>query len=253
MPVVTPDELITLVVDVERPRDPLEGDTSPAARSRGHPGVRRRPARSGISRRRRARPAPAVPRTTVARRRLRARERRARPVDRGRRRGPGRGRRRLGGDGRPRPITCQRSDLRGSLRRGRSERMLQWVPDPGRASPRWHRSCAPAVARASSTPTGRHRAVGRGGRSHAARRNLRHAGLVGLGPGHVTPTDGWVPMADLADDLLDAGQLEAHERDTVVATIEDAVRRGRSRCARRRRADPGSHVVQQHPEQQRRS
>ena len=141
----------------------------------------------------------------------------------------------------------------------RSERMLQWVPDPARAVAEMARVVRPGgvvcltdsdwstlefdvddpdigrrvhetfgVDRARQTTVG-----GRLGRLAEA------AGLVPLAEASATQIwkswdpdesprpDGWAPMAVMAGTMVEAGQLKEDEVDWFVETVEEAARQGR--------------------------
>jgi SAM-dependent methyltransferase len=141
----------------------------------------------------------------------------------------------------------------------RSERMLQWVPDPALAVAEMARVVRPG-GRVSLIDTDwstytidvdnpelseRVRAtygVERNRRSLVGAHLADLARAAGLEPTADTSAtqvwskwdpdntprlDGWVTMHDLADDLIGAGQLDARERDEFVTTIHDAARAGR--------------------------
>jgi len=141
----------------------------------------------------------------------------------------------------------------------RSERMLQWVPDPARAVAEMARVLRPgglvcltdsdwstldldvgdpdiarrvhgtfAVDRARQTTVGRRLAS-----------LAEAAGLVPLAettatqvwsswdPDESPRPHGWAPMVVMAESLVDAGQLTADEVDQFVETVEEAARQGR--------------------------
>ena len=141
----------------------------------------------------------------------------------------------------------------------RSERMLQWVPDPARAVAEMARVLRPGglvcltdsdwstldfdvgdpdiarrVHETFAVDRGRQTTVG--GRL----RNLAEAaGLVPLADASATQVwaswdpdesprpDGWAPMAVMAEAMVAAGQLTADEVDRFVETVEQAARQGR--------------------------
>ena len=141
----------------------------------------------------------------------------------------------------------------------RSERMLQWVPDPARAVAEMARVLRPGgrvcitdsdwstfdldvddpdIARRVHETFG----VDRGRQTTVGGRLTRlaeAAGLVPLADASATQVwsnwnpdesprpDGWVPMAVMAEALVDAGQLAADEVDRFVETAEEAARQGR--------------------------
>lgn len=141
----------------------------------------------------------------------------------------------------------------------RSERMLQWVPDPARAIAEMARVLRPGglvcltdsdwstfdldvgnpdIARRVQETFGvdRTRQTTVGGRLASL---AEAAGLVPVGETSATQVwsswhpdksprpDGWVPMAVMAEPLVEAGQLAADEVDWFVETVEDAARQGR--------------------------
>lgn len=150
-------------------------------------------------------------------------------------------------------------DADGEFDAVRSERMLQWVPDPARAVAEMARVVRPGgrvcvidtdwstyaidvgdpeIARAVNATYG----VERNRQSLVGGRLAALATAAGLQPVAETSAtqvwtdwdpdaqprlDGWVPMADLADDLISAGELDANGRDAFVASIHDAARAGR--------------------------
>lgn len=141
----------------------------------------------------------------------------------------------------------------------RSERMLQWVPDPARAVAEMARVLRPGglvcltdsdwstldfdvgdpdIARRVRETFGvdRGRQTTVGGRL----RSLAEAtGLVPLAEASATQVwarwdpdesarpDGWAPMAVMARSLVEAGQLRADKVDRFVETVEAAARQGR--------------------------
>jgi SAM-dependent methyltransferase len=141
----------------------------------------------------------------------------------------------------------------------RSERMLQWVPDPGQAVAEMAGWCGPAAWCASSTPTGRRSTlevgdpdiarrvrdtygVDRGRPSTVGGRLAGLAEAAGLrplaessatqvwsswNPDASARPDGWAPMSLHADDLVAAGNLSHDERGWFIDTISDAARQGR--------------------------
>lgn len=141
----------------------------------------------------------------------------------------------------------------------RSERMLQWTPDPATAVSEMARVVRPGgrvclidtdwstydievgdpnlSQRVQSTyGTERNRKSLVGARLAAL---AKRAGLETVtetsatqvwsewDPDKTPRLDGWVPMRDLADDLISASQLDPTERETFVATIHNAARAGR--------------------------
>lgn len=141
----------------------------------------------------------------------------------------------------------------------RSERMLQWVPDPARAVAEMARVLRPGglvcltdsdwstldfgvgdpdiarrVRETFGVDRGRQTTVGGRLRSLA-----EAAGLVPLAEASATQVwaswdpdasprpDGWAPMAVMAESLVEAGQLAAVEVDWFVETVEEAARQGR--------------------------
>jgi SAM-dependent methyltransferase len=141
----------------------------------------------------------------------------------------------------------------------RSERMLQWVPDPGRAVAEMARVVRPGgLVCLTDTDwstfdldvgdpdiSRRVRDTYRVDRRRPTTVGGRLAGLaeaVGLRPlaeskaaqvwsswdsdASARP-DGWAPMSLHADDLIDAGNLAADEREWFIDIIIDAARRGR--------------------------
>lgn len=141
----------------------------------------------------------------------------------------------------------------------RSERMLQWVPDPAQAVVEMARVVRPGgrvclidtdwstydIEAGDPALSQRVRdtyAVERNRKSLVGARLAELARLAGLDviaetsatqvwsewdPDAVPRLDGWVTMRDLADDLISAGQLDARERDAFVTTIHEAAREGR--------------------------
>lgn len=141
----------------------------------------------------------------------------------------------------------------------RSERMLQWVPDPARAVAEMARVLRPGglvcltdsdwstldfdagdpdIARRVLETFGvdRDRQTTVGGRLTGL---AAAAGLLPLAekaatqvwsdwnPDESPRPDGWVPMAIMAEALVEAGKLAADEVDWFVQTVEDAARQGR--------------------------
>lgn len=141
----------------------------------------------------------------------------------------------------------------------RSERMLQWVPDPARAVAEMARVLRPGglvcltdsdwstlafdvgdpdIARRVHETFGvdRGRQTTIGGRLRSL---AEAAGLVplaetsatqvwpGWDPDESPRPDGWAPMAAMAESLVEAGQLAAVEVDWFVETVEEAARQGR--------------------------
>jgi LmbE family N-acetylglucosaminyl deacetylase len=141
----------------------------------------------------------------------------------------------------------------------RSERMLQWVSDPARAVAEMARVLRPgglmcltdsdwstfdldvgdpAIARRvhETFRVDRDRQTTVGGRLASL---AQAAGLVPLARSTATQVwsswdpdasprpDGWVPMAVMAEPLVDAGQLGKDEVDRFVETVEQAARQGR--------------------------
>jgi LmbE family N-acetylglucosaminyl deacetylase/SAM-dependent methyltransferase len=141
----------------------------------------------------------------------------------------------------------------------RSERMLQWVPDPGRAVAEMARVLRPGgvVCLTDSDWSSLHFDVGdpdiarrvhetfgvdRARQTTVGGRLASLAEAVGLVPrAEMTATqvwsswdpdksprpDGWAPMAVMAEAMVEAGQLSADEVDRFVATVEEAARQGR--------------------------
>jgi len=140
----------------------------------------------------------------------------------------------------------------------RSERMLQWVPDPGRAVAEMARVVRPGglvcltdtdwstyyidigdpgLAQRVRDTFGveRHRPTTVGGRLTSLAEAVGLRALAETTATHVCSQwdpdvsprpDGWAPMAVVADELIAAGQLAADERDQFVQSVEDAARRG---------------------------
>jgi LmbE family N-acetylglucosaminyl deacetylase/SAM-dependent methyltransferase len=141
----------------------------------------------------------------------------------------------------------------------RSERMLQWVPDPARAVAEMARVLRPGgrvcltdsdwatfdldvgdpdIARRVRETFGvdRGRQTTVGGRLGSL---AEAAGLAPLAEASATQVwanwdpdesprpDGWVPMLIMAQSLVEAGQLPADEIDRFVETMEEAARQGR--------------------------
>lgn len=141
----------------------------------------------------------------------------------------------------------------------RSERMLQWVPDPARAVAEMARVLRPGgrvcltdsdwstfvldvgdpdLARRVHDTFGvdRRRQTTVGGR---LARLAESAGLVPLAettatqiwsswdPDVSSRPDGWAPMVVIAESLVEAGQLAVDEVDRFVETVEAAARQGR--------------------------
>jgi SAM-dependent methyltransferase len=141
----------------------------------------------------------------------------------------------------------------------RSERMLQWVPDPARAVAEIARVLRPGgrvcltdsdwstldfnvgdpdIARRVHETFGvdRGRQTTIGGRLAGL---AEGAGLVplaetsatqvwaGWDPDESPRPDGWAPMAVMAASMVEAGQLPADEVDRFVETVEEAARQGR--------------------------
>lgn len=141
----------------------------------------------------------------------------------------------------------------------RSERMLQWVPDPaavvaemGRVVRPGGRVCLIDSDWSSFTLdfgdpnlSARIQAIYRVERNRPSNVGSRLASLAesaGLRPVAQTSAtqvwsdwdpdstprlDGWVPMAEVVDDLIAAGELDASRRDDVLVSIEDAARNDR--------------------------
>jgi SAM-dependent methyltransferase len=141
----------------------------------------------------------------------------------------------------------------------RTERMLQWVPDPARAVAEMARVLRPGgrvcltdsdwstldfdvgdpdIARRVHGTFGvdRGRQTTVGGRLSSL---AEAAGLVPLvetsatqvwsswDPDVLPRLDGWAPMAVMAEAMVEAGQLRADEVDRFVETVEEAARQGR--------------------------
>ncbi|MEQ1700093.1 MAG: methyltransferase domain-containing protein [Ilumatobacteraceae bacterium] len=149
----------------------------------------------------------------------------------------------------------------GSFDAVRSERTLQWLPDPAAAIAEMARVVRPG-GRVSLIDTDwstftldigddvlmamihdafrheRRRPSNIGGRLHAL---VEHVGLTVVARTHATQVrtswnpdetpapDGCFSMRSLADDLVESGRLDAGERDRVVQQIEQAAREGRFR------------------------
>lgn len=141
----------------------------------------------------------------------------------------------------------------------RSERMLQWVPDPARAVAEMARVVRPGgrvclidtdwstydietddptvsarIRAAYRVEWNRHSMVGGRLQSLAADAGLtvvaEHAAThvwSAWDPDTTPRLSGWVLMSELADDLIACGELDVDERDAFVASVEDAARRGR--------------------------
>lgn len=141
----------------------------------------------------------------------------------------------------------------------RSERMLQWVPDPGRAVAEMARVVRPGglVCLTDTDWSTFDLDVGDPDISRRVRETYRFdrrrpttvggrlaslAEAVGLrplaessaeqvwsswDPDASARPDGWAPMSLHADDLIDAGNLAADEREWFINTITDAARQGR--------------------------
>lgn len=153
---------------------------------------------------------------------------------------------------------CALDEPDGGFDAVRSERMLQWVPDPGRAVAEMARVVRPGglvcltdtdwstyeidigdpdLARRVRDTFGveRHRPTTVGGRLTSLTEAVGLRALAETSATHVCSQwdpdvsprpDGWPPMAVVADELIAAGQLAADERSQFVESVEDAARHG---------------------------
>lgn len=141
----------------------------------------------------------------------------------------------------------------------RSERMLQWVPDPAQAVAEIARVVRPGgrvcladsdwstfdietddptvsarVRAAYSVERNRPSLVGRALAALASTAELNVVAQTAAtqvwpswDPDSTPRLSGWVLMTELADDLITCGTLDADERDAFVASVEESARRGR--------------------------